>query len=333
MKLTREEIEAYLAAPDPGPLFQRADRVRREHVGDRVFIRALVEFSNHCVRHCLYCGLRSENEKLERYRMDGGQIVQAVERAVGWGLRTVVLQSGDDLWYSSAAIAEVVAKIRARWPDLAITLSVGERPLSEYELFKRAGANRYLLKHETINPQVYAAVHPHQSFDKRMAIIRHLRALGFQVGVGFIVGLPEQTPGDIAEEILFLQAFQPDMVGIGPFLPQKDTPLGAREPGSRELVLRAVALARIVTEDALMPATTALASLDPVQGLEAGLRAGCNVVMVDATPDPFRCQYRIYDERARLDVEKVGVIARAIGREPTGERGDSFKKGAAGAWS
>lgn len=327
MTLSAQEIRRWLQEEPADGLYAEADRIRRERCGDEVYLRGLVEFSNHCTRNCLYCGLRRGNTAARRYRMTEEEVLAAVATVAGWGLNSVVLQSGDDLAYSREAIGRVLTGIRERWPGMAITLSVGERPLRDYETFKRNGADRYLLKHETANPDLYRRMHPGQSFDRRMGILRLLRSLGYQVGVGFIVGLPGQTTDDLVRDIEFLQDFQPDMAGMGPFLPQSETPLRGHEAGSRDLTLRILALARLVTGTAHLPATTALASVDPTSGVALGLRAGCNVVMLDATPEPYRCDYRIYDKRARLEIDGVRRIVESIGRRASGARGDSLKAG------
>jgi biotin synthase len=327
--MDRGEILAHLRAPSADELFRRADAVRREAVGGGVIVRGIVEFSNHCARNCLYCGLRRDNESLPRYRMSPEEIRQGVQGLFELGIGSVILQSGDDLSYTREAICRLLRDIKNEQPGMAITLSIGERPLDDYRAFREAGADRYLLKHETANPELYAKLHPGQSLDRRLEILHLMRTLGYQVGVGCIVGLPGQTPEDLAADILFLREFQPDMAGIGPFLPQADTPLAGHPVGSEDLTLRMLALARIVTRNTHLPATTALASLDPVQGLLSGLRAGCNVIMISGTPDAHRSNYRIYDRRRRvtLDVAREAILA--AGREMSLARGDSLKAPAA----
>jgi biotin synthase len=325
MLLTREDIRAAFAESDASRWLQAADKVRSDEVGSTVYLRGLLEVSNICVRSCLYCGLRRENARLTRYRMTREEILSAAGRAYEHGLRTIVLQSGDGV-YSRAEICSWVESIRRRHPDMAITLSLGERPLEDYAVFRKAGADRYLLKHETINPDLYQRLHPGQSWKRRLRILEHLRELGYQVGAGFIVGLPGQTAEDLVEEMLFLQKFQPDMVGIGPFLPQRDTPLAGVAAGDVNLTIRSIALARCVTKNALIPATTALLTLDPEQGFELGLKAGANVVMISVTPDMLREQYRLYDGRVRMQLDDIRRRIAALGRVPSGARGDSPKK-------
>ena len=324
--LGREEIRQYLVAPSCDELLARAEGVRRKCVGDTVFIRGLVEFSNWCARNCLYCGLRRDNRALKRYRMSRAEILQAVRALAEKGIHSVVLQSGDDLSYSRETICGLLNDIKRDHPPMAVTLSIGERPMDDYQAFRDAGADRYLLKHETASPELYEKMHPGQSFRQRMEILRRLRELGYQVGVGGMVGLPGQTLNDLASDILFIQEFQPDMAGIGPFLPQADTPLHDQSAGSEALTLRMLALARIVTKNAHLPATTALASLDPVGGLPAGLRAGCNVIMISGTPAMYCIDYKIYDKRARVSLEVARDAISAAGRIMSLERGDSLKK-------
>ena len=323
--LSREEIRERLAASSPDELFRRADDVRRASIGDTVFIRGIVEFSNCCARNCLYCGLRRDNQALQRYRMQPKEILQAVRGLFEKGIETVVLQSGDDLSYTRETICGLLREIKSAHPAMAVTLSVGERPLDDYQAFRDAGADRYLLKHETASPELYARLHPGQSFQHRMEILRLLRETGYQVGVGGMVGLPGQTLDDLVSDILFIQEFQPDMAGIGPFLPQADTPLADQPAGDEDLTLRMLALARIVTKNAHLPATTALASLDPVRGLIAGLKAGCNIIMISGTPAEYCAHYRIYDKRARVSLDVARDAISAAGRNISLKRGDSLK--------
>jgi biotin synthase len=322
--LTKRQILCLLEETPAGDLFDAADAVRKTHCGDTVYVRAIVEFSNCCARNCLYCGLRSGNRNVTRYRMTPDEIHGAVDRVAEQGIQTVILQSGDDLHCTRDVLCDIVRGIKARHTDMAVTLSLGERPLDDYAALRESGADRYLIKHETINPDLYAQLHPGQSHAERMAIIRRLRELGYQVGVGFMVGLPGQTLEVLADEILFLQEFRPDMAGIGPFLPQRDTPLGSHEHGARDLVLRVLALARIASPLTHLPATTALASLDSAHGYAAGLKAGCNVIMVNVTPAEYRGNYQIYDGRERFDLAAIRAVIEQAGRRFSGARGDSF---------
>jgi len=323
--LTRERILAFLRSEDTAELLAQADAVRREACGEAVHIRGIIEFSNCCARRCLYCGLRSENRRAERYRMTVEDILTAAEVLVDAGIWTVVLQSGDDMAYSRETLCGLVRELKRRRPGVAITLSVGERPLDDYAAFRDAGADRYLIKHETVNRALYAQLHPGQSWDERMLILWRLRELGYQVGAGCMVGVPGQTIEDLADEIEFLSSFQPDMAGIGPFLPHADTPLAAEPAGSIVLVIKMLALARLATRNTHLPVTTAMASLDPMEGQVMGLRAGANVIMINGTPDPYRLKYRIYDHKKRVSLDEAYDVIRRAGRVASGARGDSMK--------
>lgn len=291
--LTKEEIALLLSAhgEEEQALFAAADTVRAQWVGDDVHLRGLIEFSNYCRNDCLYCGLRRSNRKVRRYRMEPEEILAAARAGVDLGYRTIVLQSGDDPWYTSALLARVVEEIKKL--GVAVTLSIGERKKSEYRDLKLAGADRFLLKQETADPKLYALLHPGQSYRHRIQCLEWLAELGYQVGSGNIVGLPGQSLDILAEDILFLQAHAVDMAGIGPFIPHPDTPLGTCPPGDVALTLRVLAVTRLLLPWAHLPATTALATLDK-DGREKGLRAGANVIMPDLTPLVYHAAYEIY---------------------------------------
>jgi biotin synthase len=252
------------------------------------------------------------------------EVLQGVSGLVEQGIQTVILQSGDDLSYTRPILCRLLRDIKRTHPGVAITLSIGERPMDDYRALYDAGADRYLLKHETANPELYGKLHPGQSFRHRVEILQHLRSIGYQVGTGCVVGLPGQTLDDLASDILFLREFQPDMAGIGPFLPQADTPLSDQPAGDERLTLRMLALARIVTHNTHLPATTALASLDPIQGLVSGLKAGCNIIMINGTPDAYRANYKIYDKRRRVTLEIAREAIDVGGRIISLKRGDSL---------
>ncbi|MGB9619358.1 MAG: [FeFe] hydrogenase H-cluster radical SAM maturase HydE, partial [Armatimonadota bacterium] len=258
--LSRDEIISLLSLGVPDSvraLLDVADEVRRACVGDEVQIRALVEFSNVCVRRCMYCGLRAPNTHVKRYRMPPEEIIDLAVDLDRRGLKTIVLQSGEDPYFTGELLAEVVREIKSR-TDMAVTLCVGERPYEDYRLWKDAGADRYLLRHETANRELYRSLHPDGDFENRMHCLRMLRDLGYQTGAGSMVGLPGQTIEHLADDIEFLRDFQPDMVGIGPYISHPNTPLAGSPSGDLEMTLKMVALARIVTRDALIPATTAV---------------------------------------------------------------------------
>ena len=318
--MTKRDILDWLRGRDDERLFAKA---RTALPGPEVYVRGLVEFSNRCCRNCLYCGLRRDNRELSRYRMDGGEILACVAAIATAGIRTVVLQSGDDLACPVSFVCGVIREIKGRFPGMAVTLSVGERRLPDHEAFRRAGADRFLLKHETANPALYARLHPGQRLARRVAILGRLRKLGFQVGSGCIVGLPGQTLGHIAEDILLFRDFRPEMIGIGPFLPHHATPLAKHPAGDIEMSLRVVALARLVAPQGLLPATTAMETRDPARGQTRALLAGANVIMVNFSPEKRRRDYTIYDGKVAVALEAARKNAEAAGRRLSFDRGDA----------
>lgn len=316
------DLEALLSEGDPdrdAALVAAADRARADHLGDGVHLRGLVEFSNYCGRTCAYCGLRAPNREVGRYRMDADAIVAAAVKAASLGYGTVVLQSGEDAWYSAERLAEIVRRIKAE-VDVALTLCVGERPREDYALWREAGADRYLLRIETSNRELYEVLHPGMSYNRRVECLRTLHELGYQVGSGVLVGLPGQTLRHLAEDLLFLRDLPAHMVGIGPFIPHHETPLADAGAGSVPTVLRMIALTRLLLPDANVVATTALGTADPL-GREKGLQAGANILMPNVTPREFRALYEIYPDKICTDEEPEqcqGCMAariRSIGRE------------------
>jgi len=306
-------------------LFQKADQVRKRFCKDEVHLRGIIEFSNHCCRNCLYCGLRRDNKNITRYRMEPGEIAGLAVKIVAKGVNTIVLQSGDDFYYTQKSLGRIIGEIKQR-TGAAITLSIGERPLDDYRAFRDSGADRYLLKHETSNPALYRILHPGQALKQRLKILEYLKKIGFQIGSGNIVGLPNQGIKDLVRDVLFLKELDVDMAGIGPFIPQKDTPLAAQPPGDLDLTLRILAMARILTKNAHLPATTALASLDRKNGQLRALRSGANVIMPDFTPVGYRKDYRIYDNKIGLSLRKAKEIISKAKRTISRGRGDSLKK-------
>ncbi|MDK2926925.1 MAG: biotin synthase [Bacillota bacterium] len=329
-RLTAAEIIPLLAARGEAEqaLFAAADAVRAKWVGDDVHLRGLIEFSNYCHNDCLYCGLRRSNGRTRRYRMEPADIVAVAKAGVNLGYRTIVLQSGDDPWYTSAVLAQVVEEIKKL--GVAVTLSIGERKKSEYRDLKLAGADRFLLKQETADPELYARLHPGQSYHHRVECLEWLAELGYQVGSGNMVGLPGQSLATLAEDLLFLQAKAVDMAGIGPFIPHPDTPLGGCRPGDVGLTLRVLAVARLLIPWAHLPATTALATLDS-EGREKGLRSGANVIMPDLTPPPYHDAYEIYPGKgAPLPADyhaAVRKLVARVGRRVAATVGHSVKPG------
>lgn len=323
--MDRGSILHYLSdSVDDDELFRRSDDVRQRFCGDAVHVRGIIEFSNHCCRNCLYCGLRRDNTDVNRYRMDEDTIVRRALEIAASGIKTIVLQSGDDFYYTGSMICGIVERIKTG-ADVAITLSVGERPFEDYRAFKLAGADRYLLKHETASEELYTQLHPHQSLKERLRILNYLREIGYQIGTGNIVGLPGQRAEDLCEDILLMKRLEPDMASVGLFIPQHDTSLANHARGDVERTLRVMALVRIVTETAHMPVTTAMVTADPGQGLVRGLRAGANVIMPDFTPDQYRKDYAIYDNKTQITPEAAYGTIIAEHRRIADDRGDSLK--------
>ncbi|MDO5536827.1 MAG: [FeFe] hydrogenase H-cluster radical SAM maturase HydE [Desulfovibrionaceae bacterium] len=310
--MRRSDIMKLLFETPYEELREQADEVRCKAKGDHVFVRGLIEFSNRCERNCRYCGLRAANTELERYDLDDEQIEAAADRAVALGADTLVLQSGE-VTGDPGRIARMVDRLSRRH-HVPITLSVGEHPTSSYALWREAGATRFLIKHETADAGLYAKLHPGWTLAQRVDALRRLRALGYEIGSGFIVGVPGQTPEILAEDILLCRDLHVDMCGAGPFIPQKNTPLGTEPRGTAELTLRVMAVLRIAMPWANLPATTALATLNPVAGQREGLRAGGNVLMPGFTPAAFRRNYCIYDNKHRVDMEEARLVIESAGR-------------------
>jgi biotin synthase len=330
----KADVEYALSLSDAAQmaeLFAFADDIRKKHVGDGILLRGIVEFSNYCGNTCKYCGLNKTNTTLSRYKLTDKQILDCIEQIANSRIGTVVLQSGEQAELDAHWLAGIIREIKTRF-DIAITLSVGERPFDDYAMWKEAGADRYLLKIETTNRQLYQNLHPQMSFDNRLKCSRDLKTLGYQNGSGNIIGLPGQTISDIAEDILFFARERFDMIGIGPFIPHPATALSASPAGEVNMVLKAIAVTRIVTKDAHLPATTAIGSLNGTDHRPAALTAGANVMMPNFTPQPWRQLYEIYPGK-RCSTEAPGtcgpcidIMAEALGRTIDLSRGDSLKK-------
>ncbi len=272
-------------------LYAAADKIRKNYVGDEVHLRGLIEFSNICKCSCKYCGLRKDNTKLERYRLTPEEIISFAKKATEYGYKTVVLQSGEDAYFSVEIITDIIKKIKEF--NLAVTLSMGEKKFEEYEAYKKAGADRYLLRIETTDKVLYKQMHPNMSFENRLRCLKDLRALGFEVGSGCLVGLPNQTIESLANDILFFKDINADMIGIGPFIPNPNTPLRNAQGGNFELALKVMALTRLVLPSINIPATTAMETLNP-NGRIIALQSGANVVMPNVTEGDYRRKYEIY---------------------------------------
>ncbi|MDR3112145.1 MAG: [FeFe] hydrogenase H-cluster radical SAM maturase HydE [Elusimicrobiota bacterium] len=289
--LSEEEILVLLKMQDASPLFKCADNVRKLYIGGGVHLRALIEFSNYCKRNCLYCGLRCENKKVQRYRIEPESIIELAKKAKSYGYKTIVLQSGEDAYYSVEKLAFIISEIKKL--DIALTLSIGEKTYEEYKAYKEAGADRYLIRIETTDEKLYSKFNPQMSLKNRMLCIENIKRLGYEVGSGIIAGLPRQTLESIAKDILYLKSIPVDMAGIGPFIYHPDTPIEKSEGNFFELSLKIMAVLRLLMPSINIPATTAMESLNP-NGRILALQSGANVVMPNATETVYRKFYEIY---------------------------------------
>lgn len=340
------EIESWLREDDPERLehlWQAADQTRHRHVGDAVHLRGLIELSNICVRSCAYCGLRAPNAKLERYRMTADEVLECVGLAVGFGYGTVVMQAGEDYGLTCEWVADIVREIKAT-TALAVTLSLGERPREDLEAWRAAGADRYLMRLETSDEALYERIHPSlpSIASDRVAQLRDLRELGYEVGSGVLIGLPGQSYASLARDLGLIRSLDLDMIGSGPFIPHPDTPLGEegsavafpplpegeQVPATNDTAFKVIALCRLLRPDANIPSTTAIATLDKASGRELGLQRGANVVMPNLTPPKYREMYVIYPDKACLTETaehcrgclrgRIESIGRHVGAGPGG---------------
>ncbi len=299
-RLSEAEYAALIDARDAqgaALLAERAVAVRREIYGDAVFTRGLIEISNICKNDCLYCGIRRSNANARRYRLSPEEILSCCEEGHALGFRTFVLQGGEDGYYADGVLCGLINEIKRRFADCAVTLSLGERSRESYQRLYDAGADRYLLRHETADAAHYAKLHPKEmSFENRMRCLRDLRDIGYQVGCGFMVGSPFQTSAALAKDLKFIETFKPDMCGIGPFIPHHDTPFRDMPAGTLELTLFLLSVIRLIHPPVLLPATTALGTIHP-EGREKGILAGANVVMPNLSPVSVRKQYELYDDK------------------------------------
>lgn len=309
--LTQEDFRHLLTGEDPEAerrLFLRAHYETTRRFGRKIFVRGLIEISNICRNDCYYCGLRRSNRALGRYRLSREEILEACRIGYGIGFRTFVLQGGEDLYWRGARLVDLVREIKGLYGDCALTLSLGEMEADEYRDLYRAGADRYLLRHETHNLAHYARLHPPEMSGRhRLACLRELKAIGFQTGTGIMVGSPGQTVVHIAEDLAFIADLRPEMIGVGPFLTHKDTPFRHEKNGSLDVTLRFIALCRLICPDALIPATTAVATLHP-EGRSRAILSGSNVVMPNLSPPAHRRQYALYDDKACLGSEAAEGI-------------------------
>lgn len=296
-ELTKDELFNLLNSmteKDRMYLIEAAHKTRMRYYGNKVFMRGLIEFTNYCKNDCMYCGIRKSNIKAERYRLSLDDILSACEEGNRLGYKTFVLQGGEDPHFTDDRIAEIVSTIKERYKEAAITLSIGEKSYASYKKYYDAGADRYLLRHETASRRLYEKLHTDMSFDNRRRCLRDLKEIGYQVGAGFMIGLPGQKVEDYVEDIMFLKELKPHMVGIGPFIPHKDTPLAKNAGGTVKDTVTMLAIIRLILPEVLLPATTALGTIDP-KGREKGLMAGANVVMPNLSPMQVREKYSLYD--------------------------------------
>lgn len=305
-----------------------AQDITKEHFGNKIYFRGIIEFSNICKNDCYYCGIRRSNHHVSRYRLSDEDILHCCCEGYRLGYRTFVLQGGEDEYYTDDRLVPLIAAIKARYPDCAVTLSIGERSRKSYEALFAVGANRYLLRHETASAAHYAKLHPKEmSFEHRINCLRQLKEIGFQTGCGMMVGTPCQTPETLAEDMGLMYEFQPAMVGIGPFIPHKDTPFGAEKAGSQNLALFLLSLTRIMLPKVLLPSTTALGTV-AADGRINGVLAGCNVVMPNLSPLSVRKKYMLYDNKigtetdAETGLSQLKKQMETIGREVVTGRGD-----------
>ena len=309
-------------------LYDKAREVVDGVYGTRVFKRGLIEFTNYCKNDCYYCGIRRSNACAQRYRLDKETILDCCKRGYELGYRTFVLQGGEDRYFTDEKICDIVSSVREKYPDCAITLSIGEKSKESYQKYFDAGANRYLLRHETANAEHYAKLHPKElSLDIRKQCLWDLKEIGYQVGCGFMVGSPYQTMETLYEDLQFIKELEPHMVGIGPFIPQRETPFAEEKAGTLEMTLRLLAIIRLIHPHVLLPATTALGTIHE-QGRELGILAGANVVMPNLSPADVREKYKLYDNKACTGDEaaegdtNLQLCMRNIGYELVCDRGD-----------
>jgi len=295
MALSLLEIQQFLATQgsEQTALFTQANEIRAQNVGDAVHLRGLLEISSYCAQNCFYCGLRREHIQLARYRIPPEEIIRLAKEAIKQGFKTIVLQSGEDAWFSAEKVAHIISEIKKS--KVAVTLSLGERPREDFQCWKEAGADRYLLRLETSSPDLYAQLHPGQSWANRVRCLEDLRELGYEVGSGFIIGLPGQSLELLAQDLKWLVDFEVDMAGLGPFIAHPQTPLGSHPSGGLDLALKAIATTRLLLPDINLPATTALDALSP-DGRWQALQAGANVLMPNLTPLAYQQRYNIYPD-------------------------------------
>ena len=329
--LDRDEFVRLIncSSKDQELLRSLAEKTRIENYGHDIYIRGLIEFSNYCIRDCYYCGIRRSNRECERYRLSRDDIMKCCAEGYELGFRTFVLQGGEDPYFTDERMSGIISEIKSKYPDCALTLSIGERSRESYQRFFDLGADRYLLRHETADTAHYRKLHPpEQTLENRMRCLRDLKAIGYQVGCGFMVGSPYQTDENIADDLLFMKKLNPQMIGIGPFIHHNRTPFADKPDGTLEMTLKLLSIIRLMLPKVLLPATTALATIDP-RGREKGILAGANVVMPNLSPLSVRKKYKLYDNKVCTGEESAQCVAclksriESIGCRIVTDRGDS----------
>ena len=330
-KLERFEYERLIEERDADSaerLRIEAEKIRKRYYGNTVYIRGLIEISNVCKNDCLYCGIRSSNKKCSRYRLSPEEIIGCCEEGYALGFRTFVLQGGEDPFYTDDILCHIIKGIKSKFSDAAVTLSLGERSFESYAALKSAGADRYLLRHETADENHYRKLHPqNMSFDNRIRCLLELKRLGYQVGCGFMVGSPYQSAFELSKDLKFIEEFEPHMCGIGPFIPQSDTPFGDRKAGTAELTYYLISIIRLIHPNLLIPATTALGTIAE-NGRELGILSGANVVMPNLSPSSVRSKYNLYNNKiydgseSAQCLEELKNRMNSIGYNVVVDRGD-----------
>ena len=288
-------------------LISKANETRQKNYDNKVFLRGIVEFTNFCVRNCTYCGIRASNKNVSRYRLTFEEILDSCGTGYELGYRTFVLQGGEDSFYSDERIVEIVKEIKKRYPDCAVTLSIGEKSFDSYKKYYLAGADRYLMRFETSSEELYEKMHPNMSLENRLRCLKDLKKIGYQMGTGFIIGLPGQTNKDIAKDLLLLKELDPHMVGVGPFIPHDNTPFSLEKAGTSKITITIIAIIRLLLPEVLLPATTALGTINPF-GREEGLKAGANVVMPNLSPADARRKYLLYNGKICTEEDSAKCI-------------------------
>ncbi|CEH34508.1 [FeFe] hydrogenase H-cluster radical SAM maturase HydE [Romboutsia lituseburensis] len=310
-------------------LISKAHDTRMKYYSNKVYLRGLIELTSFCKKDCLYCGLRRSNKNAQRYRLDIDDVLECVRKGDKLGYKTFVLQGGEDAYYSDEIMINIIKAIKKEFPENAITLSLGERSYESYRNLFEAGADRYLLRHESASKELYESIHPGEPFEERFNCLKNLKEIGYQAGAGFMVGIPNQTNEDLVNDLIFVKKFAPAMCGIGPFIPHKDTPLKEYKHGSLEKTVICLAIVRLLLPKVLLPATTALSSIDK-NGRNAGLKAGGNVIMPNLSPMSVRKKYSLYNDKAYIldeDAEYRKLIEEKVkeaGFEVEVNRGDNI---------